>query len=50
VVSQLAVLPPAGDSEEADRRAKRFDVVVRLEILVLIAIMALMVFKPGAPA
>jgi uncharacterized membrane protein len=38
----------SGRTEEADRRAKQFDVVARLDTLLLIVIMGVMVFKPGA--
>jgi uncharacterized membrane protein len=48
--SKILAALEAGDSEAADRRTKRFDIMVRLDMLVLIAIMAVMVFKPGAPA
>lgn len=48
--SKILAALEAGDSESADRRTKRFDIMVRLDMLVLIAIMAVMVFKPGAPA
>lgn len=37
----------SGQSEEADRRAKQFDLVSRLDILLLIVIVGVMVFKPG---
>jgi uncharacterized membrane protein len=38
----------AGQTEEADRRAKQFDLVARLDTLLLIVILGVMVFKPGA--
>jgi uncharacterized membrane protein len=38
----------SGQVEEADRRAKTFNMVSRLDTLLLIVIAALMVFKPGA--
>jgi uncharacterized membrane protein len=39
----------AGQVEEADRRARRFDRVALLDALVLVVIIGVMVFKPGAP-
>jgi uncharacterized membrane protein len=40
----------AGQQEEADRRAKTFNLVSRLDMLLLLVIVGLMVFKPGAAA
>jgi uncharacterized membrane protein len=37
-----------GQLEEADRRANQFNKVARFDLLLLIAIVGLMVFKPGA--
>jgi uncharacterized membrane protein len=37
-----------GRIEEADRRAKQFNAVARFDLLLLIAIVAVMVFRPGA--
>jgi uncharacterized membrane protein len=39
----------AGQVEDADRRSKQFDLVARLDLLLLLVILGLMVFKPGAP-
>lgn len=38
----------SGQIEEADRRSKMFNMVSRLDTLLLLVIVALMVFKPGA--
>jgi uncharacterized membrane protein len=38
----------SGQLEEADRRAKTFNLVSRMDLLVLLVIVGLMVFKPGA--
>ncbi len=38
----------AGQTEEADRRAKTFNMVSRLDLLLLLVIFGVMVFKPGA--
>jgi uncharacterized membrane protein len=38
----------AGQVEEADRRARTFNLVSRLDTLLLVVILGLMVFKPGA--
>lgn len=38
----------AGQIEEADRRANQFNMVSRIDTLFLIAIVGVMVFKPGA--
>ena len=38
----------SGQLEEADRRAKTFNLVSRLDTLLLVVIVGLMVFKPGA--
>ena len=38
----------AGQKEEGDRRVKQFNLVSRLDTLFLIAIVGVMVFKPGA--
>ncbi len=37
-----------GQVEEADRRAKTFNLVSRLDTLLLLVVVGLMVFKPGA--
>jgi uncharacterized membrane protein len=37
-----------GQTDEADRRAKQFNMVSRLDTLLLIVIVGVMVFKPGA--
>ncbi len=37
-----------GRTEEADRRAKTFNLVSRLDTLLLVVIVGIMVFKPGA--
>lgn len=37
-----------GRVEEADRRAKQFNMVAQFDLLLLIAIVGVMVFKPGA--
>jgi uncharacterized membrane protein len=37
----------AGQVEEADRRAKQFNAVARLNLLLLIVIVGVMVFQPG---
>jgi uncharacterized membrane protein len=39
----------SGQVDEADRRAKTFHLVSRLDTLLLVVIIGLMVFKPGAP-
>lgn len=39
----------SGQLEEADRRARTFNMVSRLDTLLLVVILGLMVFKPGAP-
>ena len=38
----------AGHAEEAERRVKTFNLVARLDVLLLIVIVGVMVFKPGA--
>ena len=38
----------AGQIEEADRRSRTFNMVSRLDTLLLLVIVGLMVFKPGA--
>lgn len=40
----------SGRVEEADRRGKTFNMVSRLDTLLLVVIIGLMVFKPGATA
>ncbi|MGH2710890.1 MAG: DUF2269 family protein [Actinomycetota bacterium] len=37
----------AGQVQEADRRAKQFNMVSRLDMLLLLVIVGVMVFKPG---
>jgi uncharacterized membrane protein len=37
-----------GQTEEADRRARQFNLVSRLDTLLLVVILGVMVFKPGA--
>jgi uncharacterized membrane protein len=46
--SKIVAALEAGQMEEADRRVKQFDTVVRLDLLLVIVILAVMVFKPGA--
>ncbi|MGH2662547.1 MAG: DUF2269 family protein [Actinomycetota bacterium] len=38
----------AGNTEEADRLARQFNLVARLDLLLLLVIVGLMVFRPGA--
>ena len=46
--NKLIAALEGGQIEEADRRAKTFNLVSRLDTLLLLVIVALMVFKPGA--
>jgi uncharacterized membrane protein len=47
--NKIVVALDSGQVEEADRRAKTFNMVSRLDTLLLLVIVGVMVFKPGAP-
>ena len=46
--NKIVVALDSGQVEEADRRAKTFNMVSRLDTLLLLVIVGVMVFKPGA--